>query len=99
MMRSTSTGWPFIASMTSVALDAGVIHRDVTGTDAGPQAWRKADGAEIVAGEKRSWDKVCIPAVCFPILRLSRRTVPDEAERPVSSLRPDFCALNGRADA
>src|SRR5262249_60366122 len=38
--------------------------------------------AEIVAGHKRSWDKICVPAVCFTDPEIvSAGLSPDEAKK------------------
>ena len=41
--------------------------------------------AEIVAGEKRSWDKVCIPAVCFTDPEIVTAGLSPERPRPPAS--------------
>ena len=55
--------------------------------------------AEIVAGHKRSWDKRCIPAICFTDPEIvSSGLTPDEAKavdqtsRPASSPSPPMAA-------
>ena len=56
--------------------------------------------AEIVAGHKRSWDKRCIPAVCFTDPEIVTAGLsPDEAKSagPRDQDRPVSVPANGRA--
>jgi dihydrolipoamide dehydrogenase len=56
--------------------------------------------AEIVAGRKRAWDRICIPAICFtdPEIVIVGPT-PDEARGSGFDIKTDFFPLkaNGRA--
>ncbi len=56
--------------------------------------------AEIIAGERRSWDKVCIPAICFTDPEIvSAGLSPDQARRQGIGVKIGAFSLqaNGRA--
>jgi dihydrolipoamide dehydrogenase len=56
--------------------------------------------AEIVAGQRRAWDKLCIPAVCFTDPEIVTAGLsPDEAKRTGRELRTGQFpyTANGRA--
>ncbi|WP_020592146.1 dihydrolipoyl dehydrogenase [Kiloniella laminariae] len=56
--------------------------------------------AELITGEKRSWDKVCIPAVCFTDPEIVTAGLsPDEARARGYEIKSDLFPLqaNGRA--
>ena len=56
--------------------------------------------AEIIAGERRSWDKVCIPAICFTDPQIvSAGLTPEGAKAAGIEIKTGLCPFraNGRA--
>ena len=55
--------------------------------------------AEIIAGRKRAWDKVCIPAVCFTDPEIVTGLSPEDAKAMGFEIKTGLCPFqaNGRA--